>query len=204
MATLKIAHFPGQRVDAGRLRRRFVLLDGEERHAEARSFDAKRHQHAADHEREREHHVDALIGELRVHRGLLAHHRQGHFLVAEPLEHVERGERVRQHGEREVVAAQPKSAEPDHDPRQHADDHAERNAEPGREAVFHEHDRHRVAAEPEEHRMAEGDQAAVPAQHVPREAHGGPQQHQRHDELVIGIADEESEQKIRPGKQRDP
>ena len=114
----------------------FVLLDGEQRHAEARSFDAERHQHASDREREREYHVDALIGELRVHRGLLAHHRQRHFLVAEPLEHVEHGERVREHGKREVVAAQPKSAEPDHDAGEHADDDAERNAEPGVRPYF--------------------------------------------------------------------
>ena len=73
----------------------------------------------------------------------------------------------------------------------------------GESAEFHEHDRHGVAAEPEEHGMAERDQAAVAAQHVPGETHGRPQQHQRHDQLVVGIADQQSEQQIGPGEQGD-
>ena len=99
-------HLPEERVDASRLGGRLVLLDGEQRPAEARALDVQRHDHADNRQRQRQRDIHTLVVELGVKRGRLAHHRQGHFLVAQPLEHVEHGQGVGQHGQREVVAAQ--------------------------------------------------------------------------------------------------
>ncbi len=196
-------HLPAQGIDARCLRSRLILLDGEQRHAEARALDMQRHDHADDHHDECDRHVHTLIGELGVECGRFPHHRQRHLLIAQPLEHVEHGQGVGQHRQREVVAAQPKGRHADDDAGEHAHEHAERNADPRRNAKLHECDRHRIAAEPEERGMAERDHAAVAAQHVPAEPHGRPQQHQGHDQLVVGIADEKAQKQIDRGEGSD-
>ncbi len=134
----------------------------------------QRDDHAHDRQRERDHRVNAAIVELGVKRRIDAHHRQRDLLIAQPLEHVEHGERIGEHRECEVVAAQAKRRQADDDAGEHADDDSERDPEPGRDAEFHERDRHRIAAEPEEHSLPERDHAAVAAQHVPGEPHDRP------------------------------
>ena len=196
-------HLLPRRVDAGRLRRRLVLLDREQRPAEARALDVERHDHRGDEQDHRQHHVAARIGELGVGERILALHRQRHFLVAHPLEDVEHRERVREHRQREVVAAEAEGRDADDDRRDHADRDAERDPEPRRDAELHERDRHRVAAEPEERGLAERDHAAVAAQHVPAEAHRRPDQDEGHDQLVVGVADQQPEQEVRDGERGD-
>src|SRR5690606_29995400 len=71
-----------------------------------------------------------------------------------------------------------------------------RNTEPGRDPPLHESDGHRVAAEPEEGGVPERDETAVAGEDVPAQAHGRPYEHQRHDELVVGIADKQRDQQI--------
>ena len=197
------AHLPAQRIDARRLGGRLVLLDGQQRHAEARPLDMQRHDHARHRQGQGQGHVDALVAELGVEGRRLAHHRQRHLLVAQPLEHEQHGERIGQHRQGEVVAPQPEGGDADDDAAQHADGHAQRDAEPGRYAEFHEGDRHGVAAKAEERGMAERDETAVARQHVPAEPHGGPQQHERHDQLVVGVAHQEAEQQVEPGEDAD-
>ena len=60
------AQLPGQRVDAGGFRGGFVLLDREQRHAEARSFDRPRQQDRSEHHRQRQQRVESVIGELHI------------------------------------------------------------------------------------------------------------------------------------------
>ena len=154
-------HAPARRIDARRLRGRQVLLDREQRAPEARALDVHRHDHAGHHGDHRDHHVVALIGELHKGDRILALHRQRDFLITEPLEHVEHGERVGEHRQREVMPAQAECRDADQHARDHADHDAERNAEPRRDAELHERNRHRVGAEAEERGVAERDQAAV-------------------------------------------
>ena len=101
------------------------------------------------------------------------------------------------------MTAQTKRLQSDDNAGQHADQNAERNADPGRDVELHESDGHRVAAEAEKCRVAERDHAAVAAQHVPGDADGRPDQHQRHDQLIIGIMHEPADEKINGGESGD-
>jgi len=74
------------------------------------------------------------------------------------------------------------------------------NAEPGRQAPVNLRQRDEIGAEAEECGMAEGHEAAVPAQQVPREAHYGPHRHDREDQQIVGMLDEHREQAIRDGE----
>ncbi len=196
-------HPPARRVDAGGFGGRQVLLDREQREAEARALDVQRDDHADHHQHHGDQHVGALIVELHVGGGVLALHRQRDFLIAEPFEHVEHRERVGEHREREVVPAQAEGRNADQHAGDHADHGAERHADPRRDAELHERDGDGVGAEPEERRMAERDQPAVAGQHVPAEPHRGPDQHQRHHQLVIGIAHEEADREEHDREGRD-
>ena len=163
----------------------------------------QRDDHAGDHDDHRDHHVGALIGELHVRDRILALHRQRNFLIAQPFEHVEHGERIGEHRQCEVMAAQAERRDADEHARNYADENAKRNAKPRRDAELYERDRHRVGAEPEERRVAKRDHAAVAGQHVPAEAHRGPDQHQRHYELVVGISHHEADREIDDREDRD-
>ena len=142
----------------------FCLIASSDRPKRERSI-VQRDEHRDDQQHERDHDVDAVVRELHVRGRRLALHRQRHLLVAEPLEDVEQRERVGEHREREVVAAQPE--------RRIADEQRRRRRRPacpsgmpnqGVTSSFTQEQRHRVRAEPEERRVAERDQARVAAE----------------------------------------
>ena len=181
----------------------FVFADRHQRHAEARAFDQAGQHHRADHQGQREPDVDAMILELHVGEGMLALHRQRQFLVTQPLEHVEQRKRIGQHGEREIMAAQAERRHADDQARESADDGGTGNADPGRQAPVNLRQRDEIGAQAEERGMAEGHEAAVSAQQVPREAHHRPHRHDREDQQIVGMPDECREQAVRDGESRD-
>ena len=144
MAPLKRdgAELPGQRVDPGGFRGGFVLLDREQRHAEARPFDRPCQQDGAEHHRQRQQRVDAVIGKLHIGDRIVALDRQRDFLKAEPFEHVEDGERVGEHGQREVVPLQPEGRKADQQSGDAAEDGCDGDHDPWRqiEIDLAEHD----------------------------------------------------------------
>ena len=101
------------------------------------------------------------------------------------------------------MATQPERRNANEHARNHPDENAKRNAKPRRDAELYERDRHSVGAEPEERRVAKRDHAAVARQHVPAETHRGPDQHQRHHELVVGISHHEADYEIDDREERD-
>ncbi len=124
-------------------------------------------------------------------------------MVAHPLEHVEHREGVGEHRQCEIVTAQAKCWQANDDASNHADDDAEGNANPRGDTESDERDRHRVATETEKGRVTERDHAAVAAQHVPRDADGRPDQHQRHHQLIVGVANGPPDQEIDGGERED-
>ena len=99
-------HLPAPGIDAGGLGGRLVLLDRGQRHAEPRILDPQRDQQRNHQQRQRQHDIDAPVGELHVQGRRLALHRQRQLLIAEPLEHVEDRQRIGEHRQREIMAAQ--------------------------------------------------------------------------------------------------
>ena len=180
----------------GRLGGGLVLLDREQRHAEAVALHPAREQHRAEQHAERDEGVGAVVGELHVGDRVLAHHRQRHFLVAQPLEDVEQRERIGEHGEREIVAAQAEGRQADGKARDPAEHGGDRDQHVGRPAEVRVPQRGGIGAQPEEGRVPERHQAGVAAEHVPREAEAGPDQHQREHELVIGVAHQRGGERV--------
>ena len=85
----------------------------------------------------------------------------------------------------------------------HADQHAERNADPRRDVELHEEQGHGVRAQPEEGRVAERHQAGVAAEDVPGDAHDGPDQHEREHQLVVLVPHDEADDEIRRRERED-
>ncbi len=158
------AHFPAPGVDPGRLGRRLVLFDREQRHAEARPLDRERDQERQHQEADGDRDIGAVVAELHVASGCRALHRQRHLLVAEPFEDVEQRQRVGEHRQRKIMAAQAKGRPADDRAGGGPDQHAERDAEPGRDVEPHQSDGNGVGAEAEERGVAERDETAVAAQ----------------------------------------
>src|SRR5262249_43711258 len=59
-----------------------------------------------------------------------------------------------------------------------------------------------VGADAEEGGVAEGDQPGVAAEQIPRQAEDGPDQDQRHDQLVVGVGDDQRDCRIKYGEDR--
>ena len=86
---------------------------------------------------------------------MLPVHRQRHFLESEVLQEIEDGQRVGQHRQREVMAAQPECRQADQHRGDAADDHAQRNAQPGRQVPVDQRQGDDVGADAEERGVAE-------------------------------------------------
>src|SRR4029077_16370672 len=89
------------------------------------------------------------------------------------------------------------------DAAEHADKHAEWNADPWRDAEFHESNGHCVTANAEKRRVAKRDHTAIAAQHVPRDASSRPDHPQRHDQLIIRILHVPADEKINGSESED-
>ena len=161
------AQLPRQGIDARGLRRRLVLLDRQQRHAEPRSLDGAGDEHDSEQHGERDQGVEPRIGKLHIGERRVALDRQRQLLVAEPLEHVEHRQRVGQHRQREVVAAQAERRKTDQEAGHPADHGRDRDQQPWREIEVELAERRRVGAEPEEGGVAKGYQTGVAGQDVP-------------------------------------
>ena len=101
------------------------------------------------------------------------------------------------------MPAQPEGREADEDARRHPDRHPDRDADPRRDAEMDEQQHHGVGAQPEERRVAEGDEAAVAAQHVPGEPHHRPDGDEREEQRVVRVLHEQGEDEVERGEGRD-
>ena len=162
------------------------MLYRQQRHAKPRVLDLQRDQQRRDQEPERQHYVEPLILELHIEQRRLTLHRQRQFLVAKPLEHVEGGQWIGEHRQREIMPAQSESRVADDRARNGPDHGAEGDRDPRRQVEVKQAERNRVGAQTPERRVAEREVAAVAAQQVPGERQYRPQQDLGQDQLMIG------------------
>ena len=141
---------------------------------------------------------------MHVEKRRLALHRQRQFLVAEPLEHVERRQRVGEHRQREIVAAQAEGRIADDRPGDGADERSKRNRDPRGQVEIQHAQRDRVGAETPKTGMAKREVPAVTAQQVPAERQHRPEQHLGQHQLVIRtLQDDERQHQNGEGKAED-
>ena len=192
--------FPGVGVDACGFGGGLVLLDGQQGHAKARQLDTPGQQHGGQQHAQSDKGVNARVRELHIGQRLLAHHGQRHFLVAQPLEHIQHGQRIGQHGQRKVVAAQPESRYAYGDAGDAAEQRRQRNQQVRRQAEMHLPQRTGVSPQTEKSGVAERHQAGVTAQQVPGQTKAGPDQHHGQYQLVISIRHQRGQHGIGGGK----
>ena len=196
-------HLAAERVDAGRLGRLLVLAQRHQRIAETRALDHVRQRQRGREDAEREEVVGARLGELHEQRRPLSGHRDRDLLVAGEVHDDPQDERVGERGQGEVDAGQPERRDPDEDRRGDGDHGAGEDAQPGREARLEDQQDGDVGADAEERLVAEGRLPGIAADDVPGQAHGGPQQHERQDAVVIALAQREGEKAAGHDDQRD-
>ena len=109
------AHLPQPGVDAGGLGRQFVLPDRQQGEAEAGVFHQHADEHAGDQQADGDQRVVVRVGELQERRRVFPMHRQRHFLEAEVLQEVQDRQRIGEHRQREVMAAQAERRQADQD-----------------------------------------------------------------------------------------
>jgi hypothetical protein len=90
------------------------------------------------------------------------------------LQHVQEQQRIGEHRQREIMAAQAQRRQPDQERRRSAQHSGDGNAEPGRDVPPHQAQRHRVGADAEERGVAERNQSDIAREQVPRQAHHRP------------------------------
>ncbi len=187
---------PAQRVDPRSFGGRLVLLDRDQRHAEAGGFDLARQQHHDDQKRHRDQRVDPPVGELHVGCRIVMHARHADLGKAKPEEDVHEGQRIGEHAEREIVAAQAEGRKADGDAKHRADHARGEEHHPGRDRPVDLRQHRGEGARAEEGGMAEGYQPGIAAQNVPAQPEDRPDQDQRQHELVVGIGHERRERQV--------
>ena len=140
-----------------------------------------------------EHVVGAGIAELHERDGTGAHHRDRDFLVAQEVHQDPQDQRIGEGGEREVDAGQSERREPDEDGGHHRGQHADDEADPGREAEGDDEQHRHVGAHAEEGLMAERGLARVAADDVPGQSHRRPDEHELKHAVVVALAEQERE-----------
>ena len=108
-----------------------------------------------------------MIAKLHIGDRIVALDRQRHFLKAEPFEHVENGERVCEHRQREVVALQAEGRKADQQTGEAAEHGCNRDHDPWRQIEIDLAERDGIGADPEESRVTERDQSGVSTEQVP-------------------------------------
>src|SRR5712671_2393997 len=146
--------------------------------------------------------IGSGICELHVKDRRITLHRQGHLLVPQPLKDVERRQRISEHGEREVMPAQPERRIADERRGDDAHHRAQRDADPWGQVEIKHAERYRVGAETPEGGMSKGEITAVAAENVPGERQHRPQQDLSQNQLVIGACYEERHRHDREGEAR--